>query len=114
MSYTFSKNLRIYSDHNYLIEDLVINIKDIVQCRYDDHFRKYAVYCKDDSYIITTPRLPDFEAMFPKFPYSTEKPVKERLAKLEREMAIVLSHVEAISIFLKIRLPTDDPLDSFT
>ena len=116
MSYTFSKNLRISNNHHFygLKEDLIVDIKDVVTCKYDDPYKKYLIVCKDGSYVITTPRLPDFEAMFPKFPYYVNKPVGERLEKLEREMAIVLSHIEAISVFLKIRLPTDDPLDSFT
>ncbi len=113
------------------LRDYTIDVKKITGCCIkintyaddkDEYYRYYDIVMKFKWVLIYFREpFPEFEAMFPEFPYDESKckqSIKEynitrlceRVAKLEKQIDILVSHMEAVMTVLHQRLPTDEPL----
>jgi hypothetical protein len=106
------------SDNNntyYIRISILVDIDDIQSCKYENH--RYELVIKDDGkyewYVGSNP-LTSFEQQFPFFPYEASSQPTEiilRLQKLEKENAMLLSHIETLMVTAGLRPFDADPID---
>jgi hypothetical protein len=98
---------------HYIAAPLLIDIDDIQSCKYIND-RYYELIIKDDGIYqwIVDNALKEFEQQFLFFPYKASQPpeIILRLQKLEKENAMLLSHIETLLVSAGLRAFDADPL----
>ena len=126
VSYTFPPNTKIIQRNgtSYVtIQDRTVEFsKHISECYYSEA-NNYLIFYNNNIYIeIKTPRIPEFEAIFPEFPYVADEHkhnnlinkinnLEQLVISTNNRIDKLVSHFETIMIALGQRKASDDNLD---
>ncbi len=116
-SYKFSDNIVIYYNDYTRRDDSDKKRFTMSNSIKESHYNKTAYFVVFEScyYSIITPRIPEFEAIFPEFPYFREvynsNKLELKIAETNDRIDKIVSHLEALIIGLGQRKASEESLD---